>query len=462
MIDYQEFLTKKQIRHIKTGFDPISLPEKLFPFQRDIARWSCLKGRSAIFADCGMGKTPMQLTWADNVVRYENKPVLILAPLAVARQTKAEGEKFGIDVNLCESGSDIKTSVNITNYEKLHRFDPTDFCGVVLDESSVLKSFTGKTRNSIINWFDRTRYKLACTATPAPNDYMELGNHSEFVGALTRSEMLSMFFINDTANVGQWRLKGHAEHHFWKWVCSWAVMIRKPSDLGYDDGAFHLPKLNIIPNVVESNNDQYQFGELFMREASTLSERRDARKQSIESRVDKAAELANNSNEQWLIWCDMNAESSLLAKSIPDAVEVTGSNKPEHKERAMLDFAAGKIRVLVSKPSIAGWGMNFQRCHNMAFVGLSDSYEAFYQAVRRCWRFGQTSEVNAHIIYSEREGSVVNNIQRKENDSKAMAEAMVKYMNDIVRSEISGAMNNKIPYIADTGIKLPEWLQEAS
>lgn len=458
MIDYKEFLTKKHILHIKTGFDPISLPEKLFPFQRDIARWSCLKGRSALFADCGLGKTPMQLSWADNVVRHENKPVLILAPLAVSRQTKAEGEKFGIDVNLCESWSDIKTGINITNYEKLHRFDPAEFCGIVLDESSILKSFTGKTRNNIINGFDRTKYKLACTATPAPNDYMELGNHSEFVGALTRSEMLSMFFINDTANVGQWRLKGHAEHHFWKWVCSWAVMIRKPSDLGYDDCAFHLPKLNIIPQIVDSNNDPYEFGELFMREASTLPERREARKKSIEDRVAMAAELANNSDDQWLIWCDMNAESTMLSKSIPDAVEVTGSNTSEHKETSMLDFAAGKIRVLVTKPSIAGWGMNLQNCHNMAFVGLSDSYEQFYQAVRRCWRFGQKSEVNAHIIYSEREGSVVRNIQRKEIDAKDMAEAMVKYMADITKSEISGTMNNQAPYIANTWIELPAWI----
>lgn len=461
-MDYQEFLSKKQIRHIKTGFDPIELPAELFPFQRDIVLWSCLKGRSALFADCGMGKTPMQLSWADNVVRHENKPVLILAPLAVARQTKSEGEKFGIDVNLCESGSDIKNGVNITNYEKLHRFDPATFCGVVLDESSILKSFTGKTRNYIINGFDSTKYKLACTATPAPNDYMELGNHSEFIEALTRSEMLSMFFINDTANVGQWRLKGHADHHFWKWVCSWAVMIRKPSDLGYDDGSFHLPKLNIIPQIVESNDDPYQLMELFMREASTLSERRDARKQSIEARVAMAAELANNSDDQWLIWCDMNAESTILSKSIPDAVEVTGSNTSEHKETAMLDFAAGKIRVLVTKPSIAGWGMNWQNCNNMAFVGLSDSYEQFYQAVRRCWRFGQESEVNAHIIYSEREGSVVSNIQRKEAKAKDMAEAMTKYMSEITKAEIKSTSNNQIPYLANTGITIPAWLLEAS
>lgn len=460
-MDYQDFLTKKQIRNIKTGFDYISLPEKLFPFQRDIARWSCLKGRSALFADCGMGKTPMQLSWADNVVRYENKPVLILAPLAVAKQTQIEGEKFGIEVNLCESHSDIKTTVNITNYEKLHRFDPALFCGIVLDESSILKSFTGKTRNAIINCFDGMKYKLACTATPAPNDYTELGNHSEFLGALTRSEMLSMFFINDTSNVGQWRLKGHAWHHFWQWVCSWATMIRKPSDLGYDDWSFQLPKLNIIPQIVESNYDPHQFGELFMREASTLSERRDARKMSLGSRVGMAADLANNSDEQWLIWCDMNAESAMLTKSIPDAVEVTGSNTPEHKENAMLDFAAGKIRVLVSKPSIAGWGMNFQSCHNMAFVGLSDSYEAFYQAVRRCWRFGQESEVNAHIIYSEREGAVVSNIKRKEYESEVMASSIVKYMSGITKSEIIGASNNQIPYIACTEITIPGWLQEA-
>lgn len=457
-MDYQEFLTKKQIRHIKTGFDPISLPDKLFPFQRDIARWSCLKGRSALFADCGMGKTPMQLSWADNVVRHENKSVLILAPLAVARQTKSEGEKFGIEVNLCESGSDIKTGVNITNYEKFHKFDPSSVRGIVLDESSCLKSFTSKTRNTIIKGFEETQYKLACTATPSPNDFMELGNHSEFVNALTRSEMLSMFFINDTSNVGTWRLKGHADNSFWQWVCSWAIMLRYPSDLGYDDGDFKLPELKIIPNIVDSNNDPYQYGELFMSEALTLSERREARKQSLEKRIEKAADLTNNSGEQWLIWCDMNAESTLLTKSIPDSIEVTGSDKPEHKEIAMLDFAAGKIRVLVTKPSIAGWGMNWQNCHNMAFVGLSDSYEQFYQAVRRCWRFGQKSEVNAHIIYSEREGAVVNNIQRKENDANTMATSMIKHMSDITKKEIKSTSNNQIPYMADKKIKMPAFI----
>ncbi|HKK68837.1 MAG TPA: hypothetical protein VJ946_11520, partial [Bacteroidales bacterium] len=215
-MDYQDFLINKKITHEKTGFEPLSMPDKLFPFQVDIVRWACIKGRTSIFADCGMGKTPMQLTWADNVVRHEDKPVLILAPLAVARQTKSEGDKFGIEVTLCESDNDVKTGVNITNYEKLHRFDPSAFCGVVLDESSILKSFTGKTRNYIIDGFEKTKYKLACTATPAPNDFMELGNHSEFVGALTRSEMLSMFFINDTSNTGSWRLKGHASNHFWR------------------------------------------------------------------------------------------------------------------------------------------------------------------------------------------------------------------------------------------------------
>jgi hypothetical protein len=269
-----------------------------------------------------------------------------------------------------------------------------------------------------------------------------------------------MFFINDTSNVGEWRLKGHAKDHFWSWVCSWAVMIRYPSDLGYDDGKFKLPKLNIIPQIVDYEIDPFIFGELFIREALTLTERREARKHSLETRVEKAAELANNSTEQWLIWCDMNAESTMLKKSIPDAVEVTGSNKPEYKEMALLDFAAGKIRVLVTKPSIAGWGMNWQNCHNMAFVGLSDSYEQFYQAVRRCWRFGQESKVNAHIIYSEREGAVVNNIQRKESDAKAMAESMVKYMSDITKSKIKGSLNNQIPYIADTAITIPKWIQE--
>jgi len=462
MMEYLDFIKSKTIVDQDTGFKPNIRDTILFGFQKDITSWACRRGRAAIFSDCGTGKTPIQLTWADQVNRQTNKPVFILAPLAVSRQTKREGEKFGVDVNICESDADVKNGVNITNYEKLHRFDPALFSGVVLDESSILKSFTGKTRNQIIRAFSALPYKLACTATPAPNDFMELGNHSEFVGSLTRAEMLSMFFINDTSSVATWRLKRHAQDEFWKWVCSWAVMIRKPSDLGYDNDGFALPELNIISNVVNMDFDPGQFGELFLQEASTLSERREARKLSLEKRVEVAADLANKSSEQWLIWCDMNAESSLLSKSISDAVEVTGSDRPGVKEDRMLAFQSGEIRVLVTKPSIAGWGMNWQNCRNMAFVGLSDSYEQFYQAVRRCWRFGQNRTVNAHVIYSAREGSVVKNIKRKEDDAAIMADNMIKHMSGFTKSVINGATNDQTPYEAEKTITIPSWIREAS
>jgi superfamily II DNA or RNA helicase len=370
--------------------------------------------------------------------------VLILAPLAVSKQTAREGRKFGVDVNICRDQSDVKPGINITNYEMLHHFDPAHFAGVVLDESGILKAYTGKYRTQIIEAFCRTPYRLACTATPAPNDHAELGNHSEFLGVMSRTEMLSMFFINDAGDTGTWRLKGHAESEFWGWMCSWAVMIRKPSDLGYDDGKFQLPALNIENTTIKC--DKPLSGMLFHMPAKTLSDRRKARKESMDKRCAAAAELANSNDEQWLIWCDLNDESAMLSSMIDGAVEVKGADDNEHKEKSLIGFANGEIRVLVSKPKIAGFGMNFQSCHNMIFVGLSDSYEAYYQAVRRCWRFGQDYPVNAHIITSELEGNVVSNIQRKEADAVKMAEGMVENMAPISSATIHSSMRTDCEY----------------
>jgi DNA modification methylase len=425
--NYQDFLKSKQVSVRPSGFTPDALCDDLFEFQSDIDRWALERGRAAIFADCGLGKTPMQLQWAESVAHKLNKPVLIHAPLAVSKQTEREGKKFGIPVKVVASDIEVrKPGVYVTNYEKMQHFDPSRFGGVVLDESSILKSFTGATRNMLIERYHDTPMKLCCTATPSPNDFMELGNHSEFFGVLTRTEMLSTFFVHDGGETSKWRLKGHAEEEYWKWICEWAVMIRKPSDLGYSDEGFTLPKLNIQHHIVDGRPSE---GYLFQVEAQTLNERRQARRASLEDRAAMLAQIvAQKPDEPWLIWCDLNDEGDLAEKLIPNSIQVAGRHTDEQKEDRMMGFSEGRYQVLVSKPSIAGYGMNWQHCPNVAFLGLSDSFEMYYQAIRRVWRFGQTREVNCHIITSESEGAVVKNIQRKEADALKMASEMVKHM----------------------------------
>lgn len=425
---YADFLSSKRVDVVPSGFDPDTLNAKLFEFQRDIDRWALSRGKAALFEDCGLGKTPQQLEWAHQVAKESNRPVLILAPLAVSKQTEREGEKFDIPVKVVASDIEVKKGPNvyITNYEKLQHFDPSRFGGVVLDESSILKSFTGATRNLLIEKFSATPMKLCCTATPAPNDFMELGNHAEFLGVLTRTEMLSTFFVHDGGDTAKWRLKGHAEEEYWKWICQWAVMIRKPSDLGYSDEGFELSPLNIHHHVVEGRASE---GFLFQVEAQTLMERRQARRASLGDRAQMLAEIvARKPDEPWLIWCDLNDEGDAAEKLIPGAVQVAGRHSDEQKEDRMMGFSDGRVQILISKPSIAGYGMNWQHCPNVAFLGLSDSWEMYYQAIRRVWRFGQTREVNCHIITSESEGAVVKNIERKEKDATRMATEMVKHM----------------------------------
>jgi len=440
-MNYEEFIASKAIKDKPTGLDVIpELNAKLFDFQRDIVAWALRRGRAAIFADCGMGKTAMQLEWA----RHVPGNVLILAPLAVAAQTVREGKKFGIEVNQARSQADVVGKITIANYEMLHHFDASYFNAIVLDESSILKSYDGKTRTQIIDSFSTTQYKLACTATPAPNDYMELGNHAEFLGVMSRTEMLSMFFVHDGGETQSWRLKGHAESDFWRWLCSFCVMIRKPSDLGYDDGGFKLPKLNMHQVICRAEVANEGF--LIALPASSLQERLQARKQTLNDRVMVAADIINASKDKWLVWCNLNDESGLLKKAIDGAVEVKGSDSDKHKEQSLSDFSEGKIRVLISKPSIAGFGMNFQVCNKMAFVGLSDSYEQFYQAVRRCWRFGQTKDVDAYIVTADIEGAVVENIKRKEIDAERMAANMVEHMHEMNEENIKGTKRVKTEY----------------
>ena len=393
--------------------------------------------------------TIMQLEWANQVYKRTKGKILILAPLAVTNQTKKEGEKFGINVNVCETQEDVTEGINITNYEKLDKFISSEFEAIVLDESSILKSFTGKIRNDLVDRFRNTPYKLACTATPSPNDYMELGNHSEFLGVMTRNEMLAMYFIHDGGETSKWRLKGHAQDVFWNWMTSWAVVVCNPRDLGYEIEGYNLPKLNVTQIVAD--------GDEVITESLSLTERRKARKESLEERCQAAAKLVNESDEQWVIWCDLNDESKRLKELINDSVEVKGSDKNKHKIDSAINFQEGNIKALVSKPLIFGMGLNFQKCHNMIFVGLSDSYELYYQAVRRCWRFGQKNEVNVYLVIGKREGAVKENIERKEKEFKHMQEKMIALTKDIVSNEIKSTCRISTPYKNDTEMKLPLW-----
>jgi len=459
-IDYNKFLGSKKLLYSGSGFkvELSELNSKLFDWQKILVRWALKRGCAALFEDCGLGKTIQQLEWAVHVVKKTGKPVIILAPLAVAEQTKAEGEKFGIQSRIVRDKNDVKKGINITNYEKLHKFDSSVFGGVVLDESSIIKSFSGYYRNEIILSFKNCPYRLACTATPSPNDYMELGNHSEFLGIMSRTEMLSMFFINDSGKSGKWRLKGHVkENVFWEWLSSWAVMLSKPSDLEFDDNGFVLPEITYHEHFVSSVDKRKGFG-LIVEYAKDLNERRNVRKETITSRVKMAADFINSTSDRWVVWCNLNEEGNLLEKTIDDSVQVAGRHEEEKKLRRMFDFAQGKISRIVTKPKIAGHGMNWQICSRVAFVGLSDSWEDFYQAVRRVWRFGQNTSVEVHIFLEEREGSVLNNIKRKNDNAKLMMENMIRHTQELTKINIKGEMKGGSDYFAFTNMRLPKWL----
>lgn len=427
---YKEFLDSKTVEFSGVGFKPTKLNKHLFPFQRAIVEWALQKGRAAIFADCGLGKTIMQLAWADAIVKETGGNVLILTPLSVSYQTVREGHKFNIDDAQSRDGT-VAGKITVTNYEMISKFNPDDFIGIVLDESSILKSFDGKTRNEIITRFESVKYKLACSATPSPNDYMELGNHSQFLGVMSYVEMLAKFFYHDAdaSNTSQWKLKGHAEDDFWKWICSWSVMIRKPSDIGFSDEGFELPELKIhqivIPTTIELESDN---NKLFSYEAHTLGDQRKVKKETIDVRINKCAELISGSNESWGIWCNLNSEGDKLEEIIHDSVQVSGSNSIEEKEERLNGFSSEKYRILITKTKIGGFGLNWQHCHNVVFVSMTHSYEAFYQAIRRFWRFGQKHIVNVYLIIADVEGPVLSNIMRKEKEAIAMQNGMLRHM----------------------------------
>lgn len=459
--DYSQFVARKLTTVPPVGLSVSPGDYGMFPHQKDLVRFALRRGRAAIFADTGLGKTRMQIAWTDTVFRETGRDVLILAPLAVAEQTVEEAASVGVRITHAREDGDIRHGINITNYDRLHKFDCERFGAVVLDESSCIKHHTSKTLQTLLDSFARTPYKLCATATPAPNDWTELGTHAEFLGIRSRSEMLAEFFVHDGGDTQTWRLKGHARQLFWQWVASWGVMLRSPADLGYDASAYKLPPLNVHQHTVESTHDQAATGMLFAIEAQTLMERRNARRESLVERVRACAEMVNGDKQPWIVWCDLNDEGDALRAAIPDAVEIRGADDAEVKERRLMDFAHGKIRVLVTKPSIAGFGLNWQHCARMAFVGVTDSWEAYYQAVRRCWRFGQKRPVDVHIFSSEQEGAVVANLKRKEEDARRMSDALASEVMESVRSELLGVTRETNTYNANKRVVVPSFLKAA-
>lgn len=428
-VEYLEFLKSKKIVNKSCGIDVelSAINDVLYPFQKQLVQWALKKGKAAIFADCGLGKTFLQLEWA----RLLNKKTLIVAPLAVANQTVKEGKKIDIHVDYVREQSQVKDKISITNYEMIERFNPSEFGAVVLDESSILKSYMGKTKQKIINRFAKIKYKLCCTATPSPNDHMEILNHAEFLDVMKSHEALAIWFINDTMNMGSYRLKHHAVDDFWRWVVSWAIGLQKPSDLGdeYDDKRFELPELNvkdvILPVDIYNSDD----GELFRFPAMNATDFHKEKRRTIFDRAKKTAEIVGNNNGVYCVWCDTNYEADVLKKEMPEAIEIRGSDSITKKESTINDFINEKIRVLISKPSIFGFGLNLQHCHNIVYCGMNFSYESYYQSVRRFWRFGQKNPVNVYIVLGETEKNILEIIKKKEKKYLELKTNMQKQIN---------------------------------
>lgn len=457
--DYQTFLATKTQLGEACGFEPLWLPDFLFDFQRSLVEWALRKGRAAVFADCGLGKTPIQLAWAENVVRKTGGKVLILAPLAVSMQTQREGEKFGIEVFVSRDGSSPK-GITVTNYERLHYFNPEYFVGAVADESSAIKAFDGKRRKQVTRFFSKLPYRLLCTATPSPNDFIELGTASECLGVMPQSEMLGYFFrenenrrhsvFTDDKYSLEWTFKPHSEQPFWRWVASWSRALQKPSDLGFEDERFILPPLNIHHQVIDA--PFIPDGELFPRPAITMREQREERKRTVPQRCDKVAELVNAHDRPAIVWCHYNAEGDYLEKAIPGCVQVAGCHDLEDKEAKLTDFAMGRTRVLVTKPKIGCWGLNLQHCGDMTFFPTY-SYEGFYQGIRRCWRFGRHGPVNVEIVSAQGESAVMAGLERKQEQASHMFASLVRHMNDAL------AMLSKDGH--DKPVIIPSWLRRS-
>lgn len=464
LTSYEEFLQHKGQSDSMAGFASLWMPDFLFDFQSHLTDWAIHKGRAALLEDCGLGKTPQLLVWAENVVRYTNGRVMVLSPLAVSAQTKREADRFGIEAYHSHGELPSGHKIILTNYEKLHLFNWQDFAGVVCDESSCLKSFEGTRRKEITEFMRRLEYRLLCTATAAPNDYIELGTSSEALGELGYMDMLMRFFKNDQNTIrpmayrnrgknfaqldekSKWRFKGHAEVPFWQWVCSWARAMRRPSDLGFDDARFILPSLTERSHLVKAKS--LGNGLLFPLPAVGLTEQRDERRRTIQERCEKAAELASQ-HERSVAWCHLNTEGDLLEKLIPDCVQVSGADSEDAKEEKLVAFSQGQIKRLVSKSRIAGWGLNWQFCnHTVSFP--SHSFEGYYQSLRRLWRFGQEREVFSDIVTTEGEIAVLENLQRKSDAAGRMFDALVGQMQNSMKIDRSIQYEQKE--------SLPAWL----
>jgi KaiC/GvpD/RAD55 family RecA-like ATPase len=453
-MDYEHFIREKsQYRH-EDGFDPCELPEFLFDFQKYLVDWACRKGRSAIFADCGMGKTAMQLAFAQQVIERENKPALIVTPLAVGAQTVTEAAKFGIDAQRTRDGRfDGTKCVWVTNYEQLAKYDPTKFAAVICDESSAIKDFKSQRKDVVVEFMRRVKYRLLCTATAAPNDFWELGTSSEALGLLGFRDMITTFFKQETSKDHhgwgrtKYRFRGHAQGPFWAWVCSWARSIQTPADIGFDGSRFKLPALNEIEHTVESTVKRD--GYLFDMSATDLQEEREERRRTIPDRVAKVASIVNGRGDQSIIWCELNDEATALRSAIEHSVEVHGSMSDDAKEEALIGFANGQIKNLITKPKIGAWGLNFQNCSNVVTFP-SHSFEQYYQSIRRCWRFGQTKHVDVHIVTSEGQSGILKNLRRKQDQVNTMFRELVAHMRDAMHLTSSD-------YFPEEA-KVPKWL----
>jgi superfamily II DNA or RNA helicase len=465
-MEYADFLASKFRVVEPSGFDAEPSSGYLFPFQRDLVRWAVKRGRAAIFSDTGTGKTRLELEWSRLIRERIEKPVLILAPLAVAAQTVREGTAIGIDVQLCREPADVRSGINITNYDRLHKFPADVFGAIVLDESGCIKHWETKTLEYLLGAFGDCPYKLCASATPAPNDHAELGTHAEFLNVRSRVEMLSEFFVHDSANsanTGGWRLKGHARQAFWEWVASWAALLRKPSDLGYSDIGYDLPPLNMHHHVLSVDQAEvFATGYLFAQAAHGLTEQRAAKRASMPKRVAACAELMRRDSEQWVVWCELNAEQEALEEALGgEAVSIFGALDAEEKERRHAQWLGGEKRVLLSKVSIFGQGLNWQHCNRMAFVGPTNSFEGWYQAIRRCWRFGQSRAVDVHVVLSESERAILENLKRKEADAQTMAEELSACTRQAVRANVLGARQRHHTYRAPAP-RWPAWLRSGS
>lgn len=460
---YLEFLKSKQNVAVDAGFECTDLNKHLFQYEADIVRWALKKGKAALFEDCGLGKGIQQLSWAEKVCEHTGRSVLVVAPLSVAHQTVREGEKFDIKATYAPD-MDAITDIGIytTNYDRISNFDASAFAGVVLDESSILKDYTSATKQALIDMFKFTPYKLCCTATPSPNDYVELGNHAEFLGIMSRTEMLATYFVHDGGETQKWRLKGHAQEAFFAWVASWACCMTKPSDLGYEMAGFDLPELRLHEIVCRSDTIEADDGQIgFLPQVSmSLMERRRARRDSMDVRTEKAAEIAASEDSPCILWCDLNAEQDELERLLGDkAFSIRGSTPDDMKIELERRRREGEREILITKPACYGYGMNWQHCCREVFVGLSDSFEAYYQAVRRCWRYGQTNPVDVYIVISDAEGAVKANIERKQTDAIRLTQELVKYTKDILSAEVRHTTRITENYFANERMNVPAWLK---